>query len=643
MKHADKEVEKLGFREKEILLSYCQGVDRGLSDRYPWELKLMGVKPEKWNPEDTVMISRMIGFLTLSQSQGEMERLFVEMVQAGISQDKLNELFPGILNEFDPDLIKKITLQERIVPPHILWNIAVPRMMASNNWVISGSKTQSGKPILANDPHLETNRLPNVWCEMAATLNGQYVMGASMPGTPGILVGRNADLAWGATYSFADAIDSWIEQCRDGKYYREGRWETFRTRTEIIHRKKKNPVTVIFYENDHGVLDGDPRQDGYYLATRWASAASGSASLTSVIHMRNAATVTEGMNHLGKLETSWNWVLADSQGNIGYQMSGLVPKRRNGISGFVPLPGWEPKNDWQDFVAPENLPRCLNPEQGYFVTANNDLNAYGVVSPINMPMGDYRAVRIAAEIESAPFITVNQMFKLHYDVVSVQAEKFMKILKPLLPDTPQGKILMDWDYTYAADSKGAFLFEEFYKALNKTVFGTSGMGETVVDYLNTEAGTFTDFYANFDRIMLSENSVWFAGQHRNQIFQNAARQALQIDPLPWGQVRQITLNHILFGGKLPGFLGFDKGPITMIGGRATPHQGQIYRSGGRTTTFCPSFRMVADLSEDTLHTNMAGGPSDRRFSKWYVSDMFNWINGKYKSISAVDDTRLPFP
>ncbi len=103
------------------------------------------------------------------------------------------------------------------------------------------------------------------------------------------------------------------------------------------------------------------------------------------------------------------------------------------------------------------------------------------------------------------------------------------------------------------------------------------------------------------------------------------------------------MSHILFGDKLPRFLGFDKGPITMIGGRATPHQGQIYRSGGRTTTFCASFRMVADLSEDTLHTNMAGGPSDRRFSKWYVSDMSNWLTGKYKSVSAVEGTRLPFP
>ncbi len=336
MKHTDKEIGKLGLREKEILLSYCRGIDDGLKDRYPWELKLMGVKPEKWNPEDTVMISRMIGYLTLSQSQGEMERLFVEMVQAGISRDMLEELFPGILNEFEPDMIQKIQLQERIVPPTVLWNIAVPRMMASNNWVISGSKTRSGKPILANDPHVETNRLPNVWCEMAATLNGQYVMGASMPGTPGILVGRNADLAWGVTYSFADGIDSWVEQCRDGKYLREDRWEAFRIRTEIIKRKKKEPVTLVFYENDHGVLDGDPFQEGYYLATRWASAESGSDSLTSAIHMRNAATVTEGMNHLGKLETSWNWVLADLQGNIGYQMSGLVPKRRHGISGFVP-------------------------------------------------------------------------------------------------------------------------------------------------------------------------------------------------------------------------------------------------------------------------------------------------------------------
>ena len=130
-----------------------------------WEFKLFGYQPEPWCPEDIILISRMIGYLTLAQSQGEMERLLIEFVQAGMDEERLNELFPGILGGLDIDLIKKIELQERIVSPVSLWNLAAPLMMASNNWAVSGKKTVSGKPILANDPHLEVNRLTNVWYE----------------------------------------------------------------------------------------------------------------------------------------------------------------------------------------------------------------------------------------------------------------------------------------------------------------------------------------------------------------------------------------------------------------------------------------------------------------------------------------------
>ena len=104
------------------------------------------------------------------------------------------------------------------------------------------------------------------------------------------------------------------------------------------------------------------------------------------------------------------------------------------------------------------------------------------------------------------------------------------------------------------------------------------------------------------------------------------------------------LRHLLFGGRLSQVLGFDRGPVTAIGGRATVHQGQIYRSGKRTTTFVPSFRLVVDFSEDALYSNLAGGPSDRRFSAWYCSDLPNWLHGKYKQISPdLHQPKRPFP
>jgi penicillin amidase len=112
-----------------------------------------------------------------------------------------------------------------------------------------------------------------------------------------------------------------------------------------------------------------------------------------------------------------------------------------------------------------------------------------------------------------------------------------------------------------------------------------------------------------------------------------AEEALKVESKTWGEVRKFTMSHILFGGKLPSFLGFDRGPIVGIGSRATVHQGQIYRSGGRQTTFMPSYRFVTLLGEDAYFSNLAGGPSDRRFSKWYCSDLENWLNYKYKKIT----------
>jgi penicillin amidase len=349
------------------------------------------------------------------------------------------------------------------------------------------------------------------------------------------------------------------------------------------------------------------------------------------------------MDLLGRVETSWNWVFADRQGDIGYQMSGLMPKRRQGVSGFVPLPGWEAKNDWQGFEKHEDLPRCHNPECGYFVTSNQDLNEYGTVAPINMGMGSYRSDRIGKLLSEKNEITREDMYHLHFDVYSTQAQAFMRILAPLLPDTPAAAVLKEWNFEYSADSKGACLFDRFYKALYQAVFGNNGLGADALDYIDNQTGIFNDFYLSFDRILLSEGSCWFGGRTRADIYRQAAEKALKSPAQKWGDNRKVILKNIVFDGKLPRFLGFDRGPITLIGSLATPHQGQIFESGGRQTTFAPSFRMVIDLGADEIHTNMAGGPSDRRFSKWYCSDLENWLSGRYKKIEfSPHQVRLAF-
>ncbi len=677
-----REFDKLEEKYQGYLQSYADGVNAAFAEKTPWEYKLLGYKPEKWTANDSIMISRMVGYLTLAQSQAEMERLFVEMVQADISQEKLEELFPGNLGELDIDLLKKVQLGERIVNPSALWDMGAPRMMASNNWVIGGARTKSGMPIVANDPHLEVNRLPNVWVENVLSGSGRYVMGGSMPGAPGVLTGRTPDLAWGVTYAFVDAVDSWIEDCKDGKYRKEGEWHDFHVRTETIKRKKADDVKVDFYENEHGVLDGNPHRPGLYLATRWTGADSGAVTFRALFDMATASTAKEGMDVIGQVETGWDFVIADMAGDIAFQMTGKVPKRRAGISGFVPLPGWDAKNDWDSYIQVDEMPRILNPESNFFATANHDLNEYGKIPPINMPMGSYRAERIDALLAEKDGFTVEDVFAMHADLYSLQAERFMAILRPILLNTKDTKgheenkkgsslenlralrvkKLLDWDLCYDAESQGAVLFEAFYKELYREVFGQNGLGMDALDFLYDETGTFIDFYQNFDRVLLAENSSWFGDLSRDELYRKVAGRVLntkdtkgrkeknkkgfsfvnlrdrRVKNKTWGSRQQYMMSHMLFGGTFPRFLGFDRGPITGVGGRATINQGQIYESAGRTTTFFPSLRMAMDLSDEKIYSNLAGGPSDNRFSKWYVSDLENWLNYRYKVTMPSDDS-----
>jgi len=602
----------------------------------PWELRFLGYRPDPWEPGDVILIYRASSYVSLAQSQGDMERLLLEMVQAGVSRRHLDELFPGLLRNLDDVVIARLKLADRLVPEGIRWNTALPRAVASNNWVLAGSRTASGRALLANDPHLESNRLPAVWYEAVLELPDRFAIAATLPGMPGVALGRTNDLAWGATYTFMDAIDSWIEDCRDGCYRRTGvdgdTWARFRVRTETIHRKRKPSVRITVYENDHGVLNGDPTAPGFYLTTRWASGAgTGAASIEATFDMLHAADVATGMELLGKVETAWNFVLADRQGNIGYQMSGLLPRRPPGHDGLVPMCGWDPTHDWQGFVPPEDLPRTFNPECGFIVTANNDLNHLGRARPINLPMGAYRAERITECLRSRSDWQVSTVQQLQLDVVSPQAARFMTILRPLLPATPEARLLRDWDLRYDLESRGAVLFERFYRALIATVFGRV-CGPDILAFLLDETGILIDFYANFDDILLRADSAWYGKDGRDQTFTHVASAALAGPAPTWGQTHQLTMRHLLFGGKLPPWLGFDRGPLPLRGNRATVHQGQLYRAGGRATSFAPSYRLITDLGEPVAYTALAGGPSDRRFSPWYTSGIADWVAGRLKQL-----------
>ena len=622
------EVAALTPQTRAITDAYCAGVNSRLTRKRPFEYALVGHRPEPWTVEHTILLSRMTGYLTLAQSQAELERLLIELVQAGVDDDRIHALFPTRPDVCPRALLEKLILPERVVPEALKWLSPAPRMMASNNWVVAAARSQTGHALLANDPHLEINRLPNVWVEQVIELPDDTICCFNMAGLPGPVVGRNRALAWGATYTFMDAVDHWMEDCRDGAYRRGDDWVPFEKRTEVIRRRKGEPVTVDVYESVHGVLDGDPHVAGLYLSSAWTTGRSGARSLEALTRVWTARTVEEGMAAMGDIETAWNWVFADADGRIGYQMSGLMPVRHPDMDGAWPMPGWDPAFDWQGMVPPEDLPRVVDPPEGFIVTANQDLNPLGAADPINLPMGDYRARRIAARLAERAKVGFDDFASLHMDVWSLQAAEFMEVLRPLLPETAFGRTLAGWDLRYDPASKGAVAFEAFYRALIEEVFG-GALGQPVVAHLLDTTGAFIDFYQNFDRVLLAETSPWFGDRDRARVWRAALERCPAQVEGTWGEANRFEFTQIFFGGKLPRFLGFDRGPYGLPGGRATPHQGQIYRAGDRLTSFAPSMRFMADMGQGGVRSALAGGPSDRRFSKWYASGIAGWLAGDY--------------
>ncbi len=616
--------------------AYCQGVNDYLErERRPLELLIVGYRPDPWTVEDVLLTVKLVAYMGLAQAQQTLEKFIIQAHLAGVDPLKLRALFSPHLDSFDPAWIQGLTVAEPVIPLDMNWARAVPTFKASNNWVVAGRKTAAGSPILCNDPHLECDRLPAVWYETRLVAGESYLIGATIPGVPGVLIGRNRKLSWGVTYGFMDQIDYFVEDCRDGRFRRGDSWVPFDSRQEVIRVKGGPDRKIRVHENLHGVLEGDPFRPGRYLCRAW-SGFQGNVARTadSIVALTRASSVREGAEIVQDVTISLNWVLADRDGDVAYQQSGVPPLRAEGHSGLHPVPGWDPAYDWKGWGSPTDLHNQFNPRKGYLVTANNDLNPPGGPLVINMPMGDYRARRISQCLEAGDQIEVEDMKKLQLDRHSLQAEEMMPLLKPLLPGTEDGRAFADWDFGYENDSLQASRFEAIYRELIHAVFGELELGGAVVDFLWDETGVITDYYMQFDRVLADSDSIWFQGRDRQELIRQSIERAFSRPVRPWGEERQVTMRNIFFQGNLPPFLGFDHGPVMLGGNRATIVQGAIYRSFGIPATFAPSYRFITDLATDEAHTVLAGGPSGRRTSRWYLTDVEKWQSGGYKVLKT---------
>ena len=634
---AKEEAKKLKGKDLELVEAYCRGVNRRFfKEPLPLEFKLIHHKPEPWTPADVIATLKLIGIVDLTETQGWMEKFIMEMLKQGYEPDRIRELFPYLTDQVSQEyreILKQIHLPEPMVPETIAWK-ALNRMSCSNNWVLKGFKTESGKPLLCGDPHLDSSRLPAIWQEVILQCGEFRLAGATIPGIPGFPLGRTDHLAWSPTYGNMDVVDYFVEDVRGLTYRRGDAFIPFQIREEVIQVKGETPVTVRYFETVHGVLESEPNEDGYFLCLAWSAARQcGAESVVGMLRAPYLHTMEEALDCYKDLDFSaFNWVVADSEDHIGYCMSGRNPVRREGSSGLIPLPGWDPDYDWKGYYHRSMNPTIRDPKEGYIVTANQDLNEYGQAQVINMVMAPYRTRRIMELLEARNDHSVESMKNMHYDVYSKQAEDYMRVIRPLLPDTETGKLLAEWDLTYRSDSVAPTLFERIYTELIALVFGELNFGAEVLDFLVHETVLMHDYYYNFDQVLLKESSAWFDGQSRDVLFQEAIARAFKSPLKPYGESRKIMMNHILLGGRLPRFLGFDYGPVELIGGRCTISISQIFKTAGRTSTFSPTYRFITDFNEQKIHSALAGGPSDRRFSKYYTSGIRGWMNGVYNEL-----------
>jgi penicillin amidase len=518
-------------------------------------------------------------------------------------------------------------------------------LAGSNAWAVSPARSATGHALLACDPHLEVNRLPAIWYELVLRWgDGQYAVGATLPGCPLMAVGRTNRLAWGVTYMHADTSDFFIEDCRPGgatgwQYRRGSEWYDFQHRHELIKRKGTQPIVLDVYENDVGTLSRAPDEGpGKYLSVSWVGGMpEGGRSIGVWPDLIQAPSVAQAMETVRSCpHPTLVWAFADRDGHIGLQASGWLPQRGAGRSGVVPAPAWDDRYHWQGRVRSDLLPSEYDPAIGFVATANEELYRHDGPPLHAHGLPDYRKRRIVERLTELSHATVKDMQALQYDVLSMQARDLLPVLLALLDDGPLKEKLSQWDCRYTPDSTEATLFQHFYRNVVLEVFGhEAGIGWRRMFYLCTRMGYSTMVLTAVDRTLRKVTSSWWRSRDKAQLIRRAAARA-QLEPeQPWKEFNTFHFTNRFFqAGRAGRLFGFRSKRIPMPGCNATPFQGHLITTATRESTFAPSYHFVADLGSDEAWTNLPGGPSESRFSKWYKVDIPRWIAGKYKRLAV---------
>ena len=668
------ELELLDPETRSVLEAYAEGVNAYLASTDLSELgleftllDLTGVEfiPEPWSPIHTLTWAKVMAWDLGGNMSDELTRAEI-----------VTTLGVGAL----PVLMPPYGAGQPVIVPHPLTGVtlrAFPEAaftagrqlgigddLGSNNWVVAGSRTESGSPILANDPHLGI-QMPSIWYEIGLHCDPVgpecpiEVVGASFAGAPGVIIGHNARIAWGVTNLGPDVQDLFIEHINPdnpNQYEYQGQWLDMQlVREEILVDGEEEPVVLFARITRHGpiindVLEGAEEDWSYGwqpLALSWTALQPGTL-MRSVMLLDRAVNWDEFRDALSYWDVpSQNFVYADVDGNIGYQSPGRIPIRANG-DGSMPVPGWTGEYEWTGTIPFSELPRAFNPPEGYIVTANNAVVASDFAHFLGMDWDPgYRALRIVSLIEADPALSVADMQAIQMDSTPVWANSILPYVLEL--STPDARLseaigaLRGWDGRASRDSAGAALFEAFRLHLIQETF-SDDLGAHL---LRRSQGNLMVSLAN---LMPEAGSPWFDNRYTPEVEDRDATLLAALEAAVndlsgrfgnnmarwrWGDLHGATFENQSLGqsGILPIELIFNRGPVEADGTIATVNNTGYDANEPYSVVTVPSYRQVVDLADFnrsvSIHTT---GQSGHPFQAHYDDMIPMWRDGRYHSM-----------
>lgn len=679
---------------RHILENYSKGVNAYLANApLPMTLKMAGHKPEPWKPIDSVYVFVV---LTLGLGQNLHEEINILNIAKQIDTDKLAWLIPIYPDEPLPfDEMKKLKgLDLKSASADIekirqissrVNQIIIPAAAASNNWVVSGKLTKSGKPILANDTHLPLT-MPSIWHMMHLKCPEIEGAGIAIAGVPGIIAGYNGNIAVGMTMVMADNQDIFLEKIKQESgslyYFYKDKWHKATSRQEEFKVKgRKDNITKTFYETCHGVLLNDiltdqprhhlvpmPLKHTLGIAFSWA-AREPDRTMDAFFSIMRAKSVDDILKYTSR-DTSiipLNLVMADKS-NIAWQVTGRYPLRKKG-RGLCPSPGWTGEYDWKGFLEPSLHPSLKNPDKGYIGTANH--RTVPADFPYILTSSWYypdRAERIEQMMKGVKEYTVENAKAMQLDTYShfveimkkaLLNEQTMKEMNAYWKDSKQRPnaeeaiaLLRGFDGVMHVDSAGAAFYGAFLSSLSKNLFADELGGVDSQAYQSLLETFLMKYSALHDHLTdRCKESPFWRGK-RNQILAQTVLDAVSLlekrcgknpDNWQWGKLHSyywktdatLLSDYMDFVSKtgiklLSGY--FDRGPYPAPGDHTTLNVAAYHPGKDFDVWLIPEMRIIVDFgSDEPLIGINSTGQLDNPSSPHYDDGITAFREGRYQN------------